>query len=434
MRPVPYDLAAERATLGACLLDREAIIALAGWLVSGQFYLQQHGWIYEAIIACFNRREPPDLVTVAAELRRQERLEPIGGIAFLGELTDEAPAAVHVEYYARLVEQAAGRRALIESGARISAAGYDETTDLAAAFDAAEQELFSVTQRSVSGNLITAGQVANGLFTHLESSAEPALSTGLTDLDRRIIGWRPSRLYVAAGRPGMGKTGFGVTTMASCCAGGGRALLFSLEMTHEEVGMRFAALLTGISSQRIEARALHGPEVARITDAMGVISGWDFLVSDVSAEHLASIRGKARRAHTEKPLSLIVLDYLQLAEADGESRQMVIAAIARGLKNLARELRVPILALAQLNRDVERRVSKVPQLADLRESGEIEQAADCVMFLHRAEAYDSAERPGEADIHIAKQRNGPLGVVPVQFDGPTTTFRNLERYQAAEGY
>lgn len=434
MRDIPHDLAAERAVLGSILLDREAIVVLAGWLPPEYFYLEKHAWVYEAALACFHRREPPDFATVAAELRRQERLELIGGLGFLGELLNDVPTAAHVEYYARSVERTAVRRRLIEAGGQIAALGYDERDALESTLDQAEQTLFTVSQRRGAGELAHAGTLANEVFLHLSSEAEPALSTGLADLDRRVIGWRPSRLYVVAARPGMGKTGFGLTTIAHCCRQGGRALLFSLEMDRAEVGMRLAAHLTGISSQAIEARSLSADQLGAVTDALGVFSEWGLLTSDIPAEHITALRGKARRAHAEKPIDLIVLDYLQLAEADGENRQQVIADIARGLKNLARELRVPVVALAQLNRAVEGRASKVPMLADLRESGEIEQAADAVLFLYRHEYYEPGERTGEAEIHIAKQRNGPLGLIPVRFDGPTTTFSDLERYREREGY
>jgi replicative DNA helicase len=233
----------------------------------------------------------------------------------------------------------------------------------------------------------------------------------------------------------MGKTGFGLGALTACCKAGGRALVFSLEMDELEVSMRLIARETGISAQTIEAKTLTGEQFQRFTDAAGVVSGWQFVCSDLSAEHLAALKGKARRAHAEAPLSLIVVDYLQLAEADGENRQQVVATIARGLKNLARELQVPIVALSQLSRNLEQRQSKVPQLSDLRESGEIEQAADVVLFIHREEIYDKeTDKKGIAELHLAKNRNGPLGIVTCSFDGPTTTFRDLSRYQELEGY
>lgn len=433
-RAVPFDLQAERATLGACLLDRDAIIALSGWIAPTHFMLEKHALIYEAILACYARREPPDLATVAAELRRRERLDLVGGIGFLGELADAVPTAVHVTYYAQAVERTAGLRRLIEAGGQIAALGYDEAAELPATFDAAEQTLFQVTQRAGAGALAAGSLITAEVWEHLGKREPAALSTGLTELDKHLIGWRRSRLYVAAGRPGMGKTGFGLTAMAACCRRRGRALLFSLEMDRLEVGMRLAASLAGVSSQAIEARAIDEDDLARVGHALGIVEQWDFLVSDIPGEHIASLRGKARRAHAERPLDLVIVDYLQLAEADGERRDLVVSAVVRGLKNLARELKIPVLALAQLNRAVEARASKVPQLSDLRESGEIEQAADAVLFLHRPDYYDPAERPGEADVIIAKQRNGPLATIPVAFHGPTTTFRPLVRYVAPEGY
>lgn len=429
MKPIPSDVAAERAALGAMLLERDAIVAVAAWLTPEMFYYEKHAQIYEAMLACYARREPPDLVAVATELRRQERYDQVGGLAFLGELAADTPIAVHVEYYARSVEHTATLRRLIETGGQIAALGYDETKPLAETLDQAEQLVFGVAQRGASRNLIPAGKVANAVWAHLGSQEPPALSTGLGDLDRALIGWRPGRMYVVAARPGGGKTGFGMTAVASCCQSGGRALLFSLEMSHEEVGFRAVAGLTGISSQAIEARTLGEAQLTQVAQALGEVEQWDLLVSDISAEHITALRGEARRAHTERPLDLIVVDYLQLVEAEGDRRDLVVSAVARGLKNLSRELGVPVIALAQLNRAVEGRANKTPQLSDLRESGEIEQAADAVVFIHH-----DPEIAGKAELIIAKQRNGPCGSVTVQFDGPTTTFRPLSTYNSPEGY
>lgn len=434
MISVPFDLEAERATLGACLLERDAITAVS-WLPESAFYLEKHAMIWRAVQACYSRREPPDLMTVAGQLRASGDLEQIGGLTTLGDLVAAVPTAVHVVYYAETVARYARARSLIQAGGEIASLGYQEAvTDPARAFDRAEQTLFAVTQGAMRGDLVPAGMVAADVFAHLSSQEDAAITTGLVDLDRHLIGWRRARLYVVAARPGMGKTGFGLTAMAAGCRRGARVALFSLEMDRAEVGMRLAAGLTGIASQAIEARTLSEGQVAEVLAALGQIDPWPFLVSDIPGEHIAAIRAKARRAHAEAPLDLIIVDYLQLAEADGEGRVQVVGAVARGLKNLARELRAPVLALAQLNRSVETRSSKVPQLSDLRESGEIEQAADAVMFIHRPEYYEATDRPGVAEIHIAKQRNGPLGVVSCRFDGPTTTFRNLSSYTAPEGY
>lgn len=430
----PFDLDAERATIGACLMERDAITAVS-WLSPDSFYLERHAVVWRAVLACYSRREPPDVATVSSQLRASGDWDVAGGLATLGELVTQTPVALHVEYYAEAVARCARARALIEAGGQIAALGYqDAVTDPPAAFDRAEQTLFRVTQGAMRGELVGAGMVAADVFAHLSSQEPAALTTGLTDLDRRLIGWRQSRLYVVAARPGMGKTGFGLSALAAACRRGARVALFSLEMDRAEVGMRLAAGLTGISSQAIEARTLGEDRLQQVLDALGQIDPWPFVVSDLPGEHIAAIRAKARRAHAESPLDLVIVDYLQLAEADGEGRVQVVGAVARGLKNLARELRAPVLALAQLNRAVEARSSKVPQLSDLRESGEIEQAADAVLFIHRPEYYDPEDRPGVAELHIAKQRNGPLGVVPCRFDGPTTTFHNLAAYAAPEGY
>lgn len=431
---LPCDLTAERSVLGACLLDRDAIVAVSR-LSPDAFYLERHRLIWAAIQRCYERRTPPDIHTVATALREAGQLDVVGGVSALADLAAEVPTAVHVDYYAQAVERHANARALIEASGQIGLIGYERAAaDPADAFDAAERLLFAVTQRAQSGELVTAGGLASEVFAHISSVEPPALSTGLSDLDRRLIGWRPGRLYVVAARPGMGKTGFALTTLSAAGATGARCLLFSLEMDRVEVGMRLVAGLTGISAQAIEARALGEEQLARVAGALGVVEQWPLLVSDLPGEHIAAIKGKARRAHAESPLDLIVVDYLQLAEADGEGRVQVVGAVVRGLKNLARELRVPVVALAQINRNVEGRASKVPMLSDLRESGEIEQAADSVLFLHRPDYYDAEDSPGVTELIIAKNRNGPLASLPFRFEAHTTMLRPLSRYDAPEGY
>ena len=435
---LPCDLAAERAVLGAILLDRDAIVTVADWLQPEHFYLARHELMYGAMLACLRRREPPDLVTVVGELRRQNALDAAGGMSALGELLEETATAVHVAYYAQAVGDTAAARRLVQTGGEISALGYDERRPLAERQAAAERLLFGATQGGQGGDFTPAAALAGRVLDYLGSDEEPAISTGLRDLDRRILGWRPARLYVVAGRPKMGKTGFACATVARACQAGRRVAMYSLEMAGEELIVRIVSGLTGVDSQRIEAKRLSQHEYALVVDALAQINTWDLLVGERPDESITTIRARARRAHTERPLDLVVVDYLQLAEGDGgpgAKRHEQVASVARGLKKLARELRVPVLAPAQLNREVEGRATKVPLLADLRESGEIEQAADAVMFLVRPEYYDPADRPGVAEIHIAAQRGGPSGVmVECRFDGPSTFWHDLSRYDNPEGY
>lgn len=427
MLVLPHDVAAERAVIGACLLERDAILTVAH-LSPDAFYLEKHAACWRGILACYAQSTPPDLQTVASQLRASGEYDLAGGMAELMDLATATPTAVHVGYYAAAVTRAYRARSLIAVGGEISRIGHDcAMADPDGAAAQAEQALFAVTAAESEGAFVSAAQLADRVLTYLGTDEPPALSTGLRDLDRRLIGWRPGRLYIIAARPGMGKTGFALSTAAAACQAGARVGVFSLEMGGEELSIRLAAGLAGVDSQRIEAKQLSEDEMHRVANALADVHRWRLAVSETSDDTITRIRSKARRAHAEEPFDLLIIDYLQLAEGSGETRTAQVGDVARGLKKLARELRVPVLAPAQVNRDAEGRAVKVPLLSDLRESGEIEQAADVVAFLYRPEYYDADERSGIGEIHIAKHRGGPLGVVACQFDGPSTMWRDLAR-------
>ncbi len=441
-RSVPFDLQAERATLGSILLDRDAIVVVAAWLPAEYFYLEKHALIYEAMLACYNRREPPDLATVAAELRRQDRLDLVGGLAFLGELAAEVPTAVHIEYYARNVERTAVLRRLIEAGGKISAMGYDESEDLEATLDKAEAELFNVSQRRSTQDFVPIGQVVNQLFTQIESLQErrgevAGVATGYTDLDELTGGLQPSDLIILAARPSVGKTSlalslaYNVAFLSNSTVG-----IFSLEMSRDQLVQRILAMHTGIDMQRLRTGNLRADELNLAFEGMGVLSELPIYIEDTPGLSITEVRAKARRLHAETGVDLLMIDYLQLMSGRrSDNRVQEVSEISRGLKALARELNVPVIALSQLSRAVEGRQSHVPMLSDLRESGSIEQDADIVMFIYREELYDKeTDKKGIAEIHIAKHRNGPLGIIPLRFEARTTRFQNLERYRAPEGY
>jgi replicative DNA helicase len=441
-RSVPFDLQAERASLGSILLDRDAIVVVAAWLPAEYFYLEKHALIYEAMLACYNRREPPDLATVAAELRRQERLDLVGGLAFLGELAAEVPTAVHIEYYARNVERTAVLRRLIEAGGKISAMGYDESVDLESTLDKAESELFGVSQRRSTQDFVPIGQIVNQLFTQIESLQErrgevAGVATGYTDLDELTGGLQPSDLIILAARPSVGKTSlalslaYNVAFLANATVG-----VFSLEMSRDQLVQRILAMHTSIDMQRLRTGNLRADELNLAFEGMGVLSELPIYIEDTPGLSITEVRAKARRLHAETGVDLLMIDYLQLMSGRrSDNRVQEVSEISRGLKALARELNVPVIALSQLSRAVEGRQSHVPMLSDLRESGAIEQDADIVMFIYREELYDKeTDKKGIAEIHIAKHRNGPLGIIPLRFEARTTRFRNLERYRAPEGY
>jgi replicative DNA helicase len=440
-RSVPADINAERTTLGSILLERDAIIVVAPWLPAEYFYLEKHAWIYEAMLACYNRRVPPDLSTVADELRRQERLELVGGIAYLAELSAEAPTAVHVEYYARIVERTALLRRLIEAGGKIAAMGYDEREELENTLDRAEAELFGVSQRRAMQDFVHIRSVVDTYFEQISSVDEGrgevvGIPTGYTDLDRLTGGLQRSDLIILAARPSVGKTAlalsmaYNIAVQASNTVG-----IFSLEMSREQLVQRLISMHTGIDTQRLRTGNITR-DLQTIIAAMGVLSDTSLYIEDTPGLSIMEVRSRARRLRAQVGIDLLIVDYLQLMQARRtDNRVQEVSEISRGLKALARELDVPVIALSQLSRAVEGRTSHVPMLSDLRESGSIEQDADIVMFIYREELYDKeSDKKGIAELHLAKHRNGPLGVVPLRFDANTTTFQNLARYTATEGY
>jgi replicative DNA helicase len=423
---LPYDLQAERAALGAILLDRDAVTQVAGWLQPEHFYLEKHDLIYRAALACYSRREPPDLATVAAELRRQDQLELVGGASFLGELAAEVPTAVHIEYYGRTVEETAAGRQLIQTGGKIAALGYDTTRPIGERIAGAEELVFNVGRRRKTGrDFVSFSQVANETLEWLTGDDSPGLLTGFYDLDDKLQGLQPGDLVIIGARPSMGKTAMALALVDHICITLGQpAQIFSLEMNRRSLMVRLAAMRARIDVQRVRPGRLAADEMERFIDALSRLALDDLLVDDTPCEHIDAMRAKARRSAATVAPAMVVVDYLGLAEADGENRVQEVSKITRNLKAMARELECPVIALSQLSRAVEGRAVKVPTLADLRDSGSVEQDADIVMFLHRPEYYDKRERPGIAEVHIAKQRNGPLGTVELVFDGPRTQFLN----------
>ncbi len=441
-RSVPADINAERAVLGSVMLERDAIIVIAPWLPSDFFYLEKHAWIYEAMLTCYNRRVPPDLSTVADELRRQERLELVGGIAYLGELSAEVPTAVHVEYYAHIVERTAILRRLIQAGGKIAGLGYQESEELETTLDQAEAELFAVSQRRGTQDFVHIARVVDTYFEQINYLNEHrgevvGVPTGYYDLDEITGGLQPSDLIILAARPSVGKTSLALSIAYNVAFEAQKTVgIFSLEMSRDQLVQRLLAMHTGIDTQRLRTGNIRDHDLQAVIDAMGMLSGMSIYIEDTPGLSIMDVRSKARRLQAEAGIDLLMVDYLQLMQGRrSDNRVQEVSEISRGLKALARELNVPLLALSQLSRAVEGRTSHVPMLSDLRESGSIEQDADIVMFIYREELYEQeTDKKGIAEIHIAKHRNGPLGVVPLRFEPNTTLFQNLERFRAPEGY
>jgi replicative DNA helicase len=447
-RTAPADINAERAVLGSCLLERDAILVIAPLLPPEFFYLEKHAWIYEAIIACYEKRVPPDISTVADELRRHPagedatRLDVVGGLLELSELTNEVPTAVHVGYYAEIVIRTATLRRLIEAGGKIAALGYDERDELESTLDHAERELFAVTQRRGIQRYRHIRQSLDDLYERLDRASRGddglrGYPTGFVDLDRLLVGLQRSDLIILAARPGVGKTALALSITRNVAMAGGTVGIVSMEMSEAQLTERLVSMGTGINLQRLRAGDLAADELENVFQTMGRLSECNILIDDEAAQRISSIRSKARQLHSLQPLDLLVVDYIQLGEGENprndHQRVQSVTEISRGLKALARELDCPVLALSQLSRAVESRTSHVPLLSDLRDSGSIEQDADVVLFIYREEMYDkNTERKGVAEVHIAKHRNGPLGIVSLRFDPETTSYQNLAHYHALE--
>jgi replicative DNA helicase len=442
-KTLPADIEAERATLGSILLNREAIIAVAPWLKPEHCYLEKHAWIYTAMLACYSRREPPDTRLVSAELRRAGRLDPVGGIPYLSELVDAVPTSYHIEYYARIVERTALLRALIVAGGRIAAIGYDEQGELDQAIGDAYRVLDEATARSADERaLMPIARIVEERYMALQSAAERdeepqfGLATGLRDYDEMTGGLHKSNLVVLAARPSVGKSSLALCIAKNVAESGRRVDIFSLEMSRMQCLDRLIAHRTGANLMDIRQMRLSERGLATYYDALGWAHALRIAFDETPALTLTDMRARLlRRAAHEGPPALVIVDYLGLMRAPkAKNRYEEVSEIARGLKNLAKELDVPVLALSQLSRAVEGRTSHVPMLSDLRESGEIEQAADQVVFIYRDELYDTeTDRKGIAELHIAKHRDGPIGVVSLRFEASTTRFETLS-YRRPDAY
>jgi replicative DNA helicase len=433
----PQNLDAEKSLLGAVLIDEETLADISEHVTVKDFYEKRHSMIFGGMMRLYEKHKPVDLLTLTDELKRKKELESVGGSAYLTELTNYVPTAAHAEAYAELVAQKAVRRRLIKASGEISELGYDEETTTQELLEKAEAELFSVSDQSLKQDLVSIESILTESFDRMEElhrnkGTLRGVRTGWRDLDNMTAGLQRSDLIILAARPAMGKTTM-VTNLAYNVATVAKqpVLFFSLEMSKEQLVDRMLADASGVDAWNIRTGNLSDDDFSKLSEAMGEMAEAPIFIDDTPGVSVLEMRTKARRAAHEQPLGLIIVDYLQLMQGSGRdngNRVQEVSEISRGLKLIARELNVPVIALSQLSRSVESRSPQIPQLADLRESGSIEQDADIVMFIYREAYYNpETERENITDLIIAKHRNGPTGKVELYFHPERLRFMSLDR-------
>jgi replicative DNA helicase len=446
----PHDVDAEEAVLGSILIDEEALTRVATLLRPPDFYREHNRWVYEAAVALLERDEAVNPVTVGHELARLSRLDPAGGIGYLSQLAANVPTSIHAEYYAAIVQRTATMRRLIQAAGQITALAYEDPPDAETALSRAEELLLGVREGRSARDLVHIRDLleeyfeTGGFSPRIREGELPFIQTGFIELDRLLGGLQRSDLVVLAARPSMGKSAFALSIAANAgVRQNARVAIFSLEMSAEQNVQRLLSAEAGVDSQRLRLGGLNETEERRLMEAMGILAGSDLYIDDSPILNIVEIRTKLRRLHAERPLDLVVVDYLQLVQgshSSGQNRVQEISEISRLLKAIARELDAPVLALSQLSRAVESRSPKIPLLSDLRDSGSIEQDADVVTFIYRDDVYYTEKewerhnptRPypkGIADIIISKHRHGPTGQVSLLFFEKTTRFANLELHR-----
>ncbi len=439
-RLVPHNVEAEEAVLGAILINPEAYYDVAQSLKADDFYIHKNGWIWEAFTRLHDQRAPVDFLTVQEELERHGRLVEAGGAPYLTALINNTPTSLHAAAYARIVEQASVRRKLLGAANDIAKLAYEESTDIDEVMDRAEQSVFGVSERRLTSELRPIQQVVSEYYDRVDYLARHkdelrGVPTGFIDLDLVLGGMQKSDLLIIAGRPGTGKTGFMLSVAKNAAQiHKKRVAFFSLEMSDEQLVQRLVAMETGIDSQRLRLASLNDDEWPLFTHAVGVLSETPVFLDDTAGLSAFELRTRCRRLHAEFGLDLIIVDYLQLMSGDlrSENRVQEVSYLTRSLKNLARELNIPVLAGSQLAREVERRPGNEPKLADLRESGTLEQDADVVMLIYREEMYNRETlNKNVAEINVAKHRNGPTKKISLVFRERLAKFENAATVKLA---
>ncbi|WP_273123553.1 replicative DNA helicase [Metabacillus sp. HB246100] len=432
----PHNIEAEQAVLGAIFLQPASLTLASELLIPEDFYRAAHQKIYNAMLDLSDKGEPVDLVTVTTELADVNLLEEIGGVSYLSDLANSVPTAANIEYYSKIVEEKSILRRLIRTATTIAQDGYSREDEVEVVLNEAEKTIMEVAQRKNAGAFKNIKDVLVETYDNIELLHDnkgdvTGIPTGFTELDRMTAGFQRNDLIIVAARPSVGKTAFALNIAQNVATKTDENVaIFSLEMGADQLVMRMLCAEGNIDAQRLRTGSLTSDDWGKLTMAMGSLSNSGIYIDDTPGIRVSEIRSKCRRLKQEAGLGMILIDYLQLIQGSGRSdnRQQEVSEISRTLKELARELKVPVIALSQLSRGVEQRQDKRPMMSDIRESGSIEQDADIVAFLYRDDYYDKeSENKNIIEIIIAKQRNGPVGTVSLAFVKEYNKFVNLER-------
>lgn len=438
----PHSEEAEKATLGALIIDKESIIKVADFLRPEDFYFEKHGIIYQAMLDLFTKHMPIDLKLLSSILEDHGKLDAVGNTPYLVELTVDVPTASHVIQYALIVKHKSTLRRVIAAGDKIMGLGYDETQEIDALLEEAEKTLFGVSQTFVRDRFVHIKDILAATYEKISDLHDPetknkylGIPTGFRSLDSLLSGFNPSDLVVIAARPSMGKTAFALNIAQNIARHDKAVGIISLEMSKEQLVERMFCALLGVDSWKMRTGKLSDEDFARIGSVMDDLNQTKIFIDDSPVSNIIELRTKARRLKSEHGLDALVIDYLQLMSANTkasafnqQNRVQEISEITRSLKALARELHMPIIALSQLSRAVELRPSKIPQLSDLRESGSIEQDSDVVLMLYREDYYEEdTDRKGLTDVYIRKHRNGPTGHIELMFERSRMKFYDIEK-------
>lgn len=432
---MPYSIQAEQSVLGSILLDKDSIVMVTDIIESKDFYKELHAEIFEAMIRLYQKGEPIDLITVMDALGKKENFKSAEAITYLTDLTSVPDFTAHITNYAKIVKEKSLLRELIQASQRIMEKSYSET-EVEDILDFAEKQVFDVAQSQNGQTLLPIRNVLMETYDLLEQVCKEkgtltGISSGFLDLNRKTNGFQKTDLILVAARPAMGKTAFALNLAANAARDSQASVaIFTLEMSNQQLIQRMIAATAQVELQNLKNGNLKDEEWHKITDAMEVLSTYKIYIDDTAGMNMVQLRSKCRRLKMESGLDLVIIDYLQLMEGDGrtENRQQEISKISRSLKILAKELNCPIIALSQLSRAPEQRTEHRPMLADLRESGAIEQDADMVMFLYRDEVYDKDTADKNiAEVIIAKHRSGEIGTVPLTWFGQYQLFHNAPK-------